>query len=1511
MRIFQNQHRHTTYSNPKVSDSVVTNEDYARRASELGHGIISTMEHGWQGRYIEGYELANKCFNFDKTNDKCKECGGKCGGCPNSTNPLKFVFGVEAYWVQNRFEPDGKNCHMCIYAKNENGRQAINEILSEANISGFYKQARIDLDLIYRLPANDVIITSACVAFWKYDDIEEIVEGIHSYFKNNFFLECQFHHTDSQKQLNKRIVQLSQKLGIKLIMGCDSHYIYEETSWERTDYLASKGMHYEDEDGWFLDYPDGDTAYQRFIEQGVLTESQINECFENTNVFLEVEEYNNPCFNYEIKMPTLYPELTQEEKDQKYEDLIWEKWNETKVKINPEKWEHYESEIANEIETVKITKHSDYFLMDYELIKESVKNGGMITNTGRGCFTKDSLVHTKISLKPISEVIIGDEVIDLNGNFKRVINTMNYDIDEELIQIKHLYGTDKHNPTICTKDHKILIKRNDRIDWIQAQNIMTKDYVCVPKPIVDEDSMEQIDLNKYNIFGFKYDDEYIYEYNPYKNNYYQFSPTDVAKHIGVGKSLIENLVNGNIDAFERKPDSFDKMMKYIPFKTVNEYRDYIHEKRITKIKRYIKNDYIFNQLIGLLYGDGFNVEKKITVGLALNTETKKDKINRDIFLTIAKRLNLEVYSNKSQTRKLEQISINSKIFGKFVSDELFVSKKGKSKLFNPKFFKETIVNQEGILNGLFLSDGSDSERRRNFDNTSLSLINAYKILSLNTRYGINSLAIRKEHMDRGYKNQESYKLRHPSNMFSCPKPADRCLEDDKYWYLPVKEIVFLPRQKTTVYDMTIEDSHSYLINNMIVHNSAVSFYTNKLLGLTKVDRIASKIHMYPERFMSATRILEAKTLADIDINVGNPLVFAKTQKELFGEQCAYPMIAYGKYQVSSAFKMYAKAKDVPYEIANEISKQIKQYETDVKYADDEDKEDIHLEDYVEEKYHQILEDSAKYLGIISSWSQHPCAYLIYQGDIRKEIGLIMMRANQGKKLTLCCLMDGLWAENHKFLKNDLLKVNVVRVIKETYKDIGIPEHDTDELLKICEYNQKVNDIYKNGWTIGINQVEQKGSKAKMMKYQSKNITELTAFIAAIRPSFKSMFKTFQNREHFDYGIKTFDNIIQTEEMPSSFILYQEMIMAALNYAGIPMSECYEVIKNISKKRKEKIYKYEKTFKSNFARQLIETEHSTEDEANIASNKIWQIIFDSASYGFNASHAYCVALDSLYGAYLKAYYPLHFYKIFMNIMNEKGDKDRMVLTANEMKTAFNISLLPLRFRQDNRSFSIDKEQNALTNTIKSIKGIGDGLAEKLYELKDIQYESFTSLLIDLIDKSIMCKHILSMIKIGYFEEYGQNKKLINIYQEVVKGKTKYDKNHTEKTKSKRIPILEEFEKNALEEKLPAYEQAIAEIQIFGEPKTPSLELQGLLYVKDVDTQYSPKINVVSMMNGNTMQLKIKKPLYNKNPFEEGIILKVTKQTPKPDGRYIDGKYVIIPNTKVWWIEEYKKIEVEKC
>lgn len=230
-------------------------------------------------------------------------------------------------------------------------------------------------------------------------------------------------------------------------------------------------------------------------------------------------------------------------------------------------------------------------------------------------------------------------------------------------------------------------------------------------------------------------------------------------------------------------------------------------------------------------------------------------------------------------------------------------------------------------------------------------------------------------------------------------------------------------------------------------------------------------------------------------------------------------------------------------------------------------------------------------------------------------------------------------------------------------------------------------MYADGLAMGLNQVEQPKTRDKVMRYKPKNITELSAFVAAVRPAFKSMLPVFLSRKRFDYGIPVFDRLVQTRELTSSFILYQEQTMKALQYAGFSAPESYAAIKAMAKKHPEKVIPLKGRFVEGFAAK-------TGDRA--AAEKIWQIIDDATNYGFCAAHAVCVALDSLYGAYAKAHHPLEYYTALLSNYAEKGDKDRIALAKEEMKRGFGIRIAPCRFQQDNRGFYIDRTANTISD-----------------------------------------------------------------------------------------------------------------------------------------------------------------------------------------------------------------------
>lgn len=330
--------------------------------------------------------------------------------------------------------------------------------------------------------------------------------------------------------------------------------------------------------------------------------------------------------------------------------------------------------------------------------------------------------------------------------------------------------------------------------------------------------------------------------------------------------------------------------------------------------------------------------------------------------------------------------------------------------------------------------------------------------------------------------------------------------------------------------------------------------------------------------------------------------------------------------------------------------------------------------------------------------------------------------------------------------------------------LPLPQHSEQELLALCPPDSQVWDkIYGRSCTLGINQVEQPGTSHRVATYKPHNISELCAFVAAIRPGFKSMYKIFEERQPFEYGILSIDSLIQTEEMPDSFMLYQEMAMAVLNYAGIPMGECYGIIKNIAKKRVQKVLAYKEQFTEGFKKAIVEQEGRSENEAVGVAHDVWQILEDSSRYSFNASHSYCVAEDSLYGAYLKTYYPLEFYETFLRILEEKGSKDRITSVKEEAENYFNIQFPPYRFGQDNRDFSLDHITNSIQNALPAVKGVSQAFADDLYECGQLHHKNFTSVLKWLAERSYHKASVMPLIKIDYFQQFGNTIELLRIQE----------------------------------------------------------------------------------------------------------------------------------------------------
>jgi DNA polymerase III alpha subunit len=156
------------------------------------------------------------------------------------------------------------------------------------------------------------------------------------------------------------------------------------------------------------------------------------------------------------------------------------------------------------------------------------------------------------------------------------------------------------------------------------------------------------------------------------------------------------------------------------------------------------------------------------------------------------------------------------------------------------------------------------------------------------------------------------------------------------------------------------------------------------------------------------------------------------------------------------------------------------------------------------------------------------------------------------------------ADHYKYLKTDLLIVDVVGLTETIWERIGEKSITNNELEKILasEQGSKAWDIYEKGYTLCVNQCEKDGTKNKCKKYKMKNTAELSAFEAGIRPGFRSLINNFLDRKPYTTNVPQLDEILKDSY---SYMLYQESIMAFLNWLGIEMKETYDIVKKISKK----------------------------------------------------------------------------------------------------------------------------------------------------------------------------------------------------------------------------------------------------------------------------------------------------------------------------------------------------------
>ncbi len=204
---FINIHNHTHYS---LLDALSRPKHLAKFASDNKQPAIAITDHG---------NLYGACEFF-------KYC---------KSENIKPIIGCEIYISKDRFIKDSTNRYsntILLYAKNHTGYLNLIELVTKSYLEGFYYVPRIDHKLLAGHTEGLACVSAGfqgeiCqfLLAENFEKAEEIAQKYKDLF-DDYYLEILPPKTHpKQEQINSQIIEISKKLDIPVVIGCDSHYV--------------------------------------------------------------------------------------------------------------------------------------------------------------------------------------------------------------------------------------------------------------------------------------------------------------------------------------------------------------------------------------------------------------------------------------------------------------------------------------------------------------------------------------------------------------------------------------------------------------------------------------------------------------------------------------------------------------------------------------------------------------------------------------------------------------------------------------------------------------------------------------------------------------------------------------------------------------------------------------------------------------------------------------------------------------------------------------------------------------------------------------------------------------------------------------------------------------------------------------------------------------------------------------------------------------------------------------
>lgn len=647
-----------------------------------------------------------------------------------------------------------------------------------------------------------------------------------------------------------------------------------------------------------------------------------------------------------------------------------------------------------------------------------------------------------------------------------------------------------------------------------------------------------------------------------------------------------------------------------------------------------------------------------------------------------------------------------------------------------------------------------------------------------------------------------------------------------------------------------------------VGGSEVAYIT----GIIDVDPVVW--HTVFSRFCNEDR----KEIGDIDIDVSpsqRHLVYDYIIDRFGQDKTAY-ILAIGTISDKGTIDEIGRALEIP---LGEVEKIKKEYEVDPETT--------------KQKYPDVFYYFDGLLNTAISQSMHPAGIIASPVTLPDNYGTFW---SEGKRILQVNMEE---VHEVSLVKYDILGLKNIEICKDTCKFAEIKYPRAHEL------NWNDSKVWDDIITspVGIFQFEGDYAFDLLQKYKPTMINHLSLVNASLRPSGASYRDRLIAKEVNHNPSEIIDELLKDN---NGFLVFQEDTIKFLQeICGLSGSDADNIRRAIGRKQADRLQAALPQILEGYCNKSPKPREVAEQEAK----EFLQIIEDSSNYQFGYNHSTGYSMIGYMCAYLRYYYPVEFISAYLNNANNDAD----IVNGTALAKQLGISILNPQFRHSKDVYIPDSKNRAIYKGIASIKYLNTEVAQKMYEMRDIEFPTFIDFL---AVNPCNSRQTEILIKLGFFREFGKSEKLLEIFKIFSEygGKKQFSKDKVQlpekivlKYATATAKLYKVFDMNGLlaemcstleDKSIPLSEIIKAEIEFLGYVQTTLPKLSDNYYaILDINDKYANRVvKLYRLNNGEMLTVKIKGKVFNDNPVKQCDIIKAIDISEEPKwGKTPEGEW----------------------